>query len=100
MKPEPDITRRCKECADWTHTVCCFAFDQFWRVKSSDGRGCAHPLDAVAESWRHAGWTPGEAPRVQLALPIKEKPKLRARPTTLHQFSLFSSTPILSDDDY
>lgn len=109
MKPEPEITRRCKECADWTHTVCCFAFGKFWRERSRNGTGCAHPLDDVAEAWRKAGWKPGSKPKVKLTLPVEEKPmpKVVKKAETYRQTSLFSSpqqkpaeTPPLSDDDY
>lgn len=69
MSAEPDISRRCKDCADTTHTVCCFVFGKFWRNKSRNGHGCSHPLDAVAEAWEKAN-RKGET--VQIALPPKE----------------------------
>ena len=50
--------RRCDECPAWTQTVCRHAFGAFWDGKSKGGKGCAHPLDGVAEAWSRSGWMP------------------------------------------
>ena len=47
MSAELQIVRHCKDCPEWTHTICCYVFGKFWRDKSHDGTGCAHPLAAV-----------------------------------------------------
>lgn len=104
MSEETQIVRKCKDCPDTTHTVCCFAFGTLWRDKSRKGRGCAHPLDEVAEAWRKDGWRPGEEPRVRLKLPMDEqKPQAARKAATYRQTSLFSAPaepPPLSEDDY
>ena len=107
MSEEQDITRRCKDCPDTTHTVCGFVFGKFWRNKSRNGHGCANPLDEVAEAWKKAGWKPGDAPRAKLALPMDEKKqKAVMKAATYQQGNLFSPNekpaepPPLSDEDY
>ena len=94
MSAELQIVRHCKDCPEWTHTICCYVFGKFWRDKSHDGTGCAHPLDGVAESWRKAGWTPGEGMSVPIELPMTGG----SRPP--NQLDLAFDPPPLSDDDY
>lgn len=53
------MKRKCKKCLEQTKAVCKYVFGVFWCIKSDGGAGCDHPLDAVAESWREAGWSPG-----------------------------------------
>ena len=72
MSTEQQITRRCKDCPTWTHTVCRYAFGVYWCVKSGDGEGCTYPLDDVAEAWRNAGWTPDKGKAVPITLPVAE----------------------------
>jgi len=107
MSAEPDISRRCKDCADTTHTVCCFVFGKYWRNKSRNGHGCSHPLDDVADAWAKDGWKPGDAPRAKLELPMDEKKqKAVMQAAKLQQGNLFSPNekpaepPPLSDEDY
>ena len=107
MTEQPQIVRRCKECADWTRTACRFAFGKFWRVKSRDGTGCACPLDDVAEKWRKAGWKPGDGVKAHVKLSPDGKPKISKKPA-MKQANLSWSPkqqkpdepPPLSDDDY
>lgn len=63
------MKRKCRKCQDQTKAVCNHAFGAYWCVKSLDGDGCDHPLDAVAEAWEKANWR-GET--VPIALPPKE----------------------------
>lgn len=84
--------RRCGDCPEWTRTACVFAFGRGWRVKSRGGEGCAHPLDAVAESWRAAGWTPGGRPSRRRVSPPP------ARTPAPVQQTLFAAP--LGDADY
>ena len=70
------MTRMCAECPEWTRTVCKYAYDERWNEKSHGGEGCEYPLDDVAEAWKNAGWTPGEAGAVP---PLPKAP--RRRPT-------------------
>ena len=107
MKKEPEISRRCADCPEWTHTVCCFAFGKFWREKSRDGEGCSTPLDEVAESWRKAGWKPGDGVKAHVKFASDGKPKISKKPA-MKQANLSWSPkqqkpaepPPLSDDDY
>lgn len=108
MNETPKTIRRCRDCPEWTHTVCCFAFGKFWRDKSGNGEGCSHPMDVVAESWHKAGWKPGGKPRKRITLPI-ETPSAKTADTTTpyRQTSLFTPSsqkpaepPPLTDDDY
>lgn len=85
--------RHCRDCPDRTRTACVFAFGRGWRVKSRGGEGCAHPLDAVAESWRAAGWTPGGRPSARKG--PAPAPSAKNAPV---QLTLFA--PPLGDDDY
>lgn len=106
MKKEPEISRRCKDCLEWTHTVCCFAFGKSWRDKSHDGEGCTNPLDGVAEAWRKAGWKPSDGVKAHVKFASDGKPKISRKPA-MRQTSLSLSPkqkpaepPPLSDDDY
>lgn len=106
MSAKLQISRYCKECPEWTHTVCCFVFGKFWLDKSHDGEGCVNPLDDVAESWRKAGWKPGDGVKALVKFSQNGKPSISRKPAT-RQTSLFSSPnpkpaepPPLSDDDY
>ena len=40
---------RCASCD--TMADCRRAFGKFWNDKSTNGEGCEHPLDDVAEAW-------------------------------------------------
>ena len=88
------LARRCKDCPKRTKAVCHHAFGAYWCIKAGDGEGCEHPLDGVAESWRKAGWTPGEGMSVPIELPMKGG----SRPP--NQLDLAFDPPPLSDDDY
>ena len=103
MSSKPQIARRCKDCPDWTHTVCCFLFGKFWRDKSQNGEGCSNPVDETAEAWRKAGWVPGDGVKAKVTLPLDEKPKVARKPA-MRQKELFTdkpaSPPPLTDDDY
>lgn len=110
MSKEEKIVRPCRDCPEWTHTVCCFAFGKFWRDKSRNGEGCAHPVDGVAESWRKAGWKPGGKPRADISFLLDaktEKLMPRVVKRQCEQKSLFAPSmqkpaepPPLTDDDY
>lgn len=79
------MRRKCAECPEWTQTVCRHAFGKFRNDKSSNGEGCEHPLDDVAEAWSKAGWTPekGTTKAITLPLPgpLPKMPRRQRRPT-------------------
>ena len=73
------MKRKCEACPTWTQIVCRHAFGKFWDVRSKGGEGCDHPLDAVAEAWRKAGWKPeAKARETQLKMPTM--PRRPTRP--------------------
>ena len=71
------MKRKCEACPTWTQIVCRHAFGKFWDVRSKGGEGCDHPLDAVAEAWRKAGWKPEAKARGDMVI-IDDRPE---RPT-------------------
>lgn len=108
MSTEPQFVRLCKDCPEWTHIVCCFAFAAYWDIKSCCGTGCDCPIDEVAEAWRKAGWKPGEGVKARLMISFDAHGRKTVR--KMQQTNLFSSSskpkqplaelPPLSDDDY
>lgn len=74
------MTRKCGVCPTWTQTVCRHAFGEYWDGKSDGGKGCDHPLDGVAETWRKAGWTPDKGATKTITLPLPSRPKMPRRP--------------------
>jgi len=113
MSEKYQIVRKCKDCPEWTQTVCHHAFGVYWCVKSGDGEGCKYPLDDVAEKWRKAGWTPDKGKAIPITLPVQEPPKTKSEPPKVVrkpqpkkvaqvQLDLISKPepPPLSDDDY
>ncbi|MGN0844728.1 MAG: hypothetical protein ACI4QT_05845 [Kiritimatiellia bacterium] len=95
------IFRQCKDCSEWTHTVCCFMFGEFWNDKSSNGYGCAVPLDNVAESWRKAGWKPGGKPKARLRSHQAKKPMMSVPKYVQGMLKRQSAEPSpLTENDY
>lgn len=85
------MRRKCAECPEWTQTVCRHAFGKFWNDKSSNGEGCEHPLDDVAEAWSKAGWTPEAGATRRIVLPLPGPlPKMPRRPRRMVQGDLIS----------
>ena len=84
--------RKCRKCPEQTKAVCKHAFGVYWCVKSNDGEGCDHPLDAVAEALEKANWR-GET--VPIALPPKDRPT----EIKLKQDDLFKPKE-LTEEDY
>ena len=54
------MKRKCKACPTEVQAVCRYVFGRFWSDKSTNGEGCDHPLDDVAEAWYARGWKPDE----------------------------------------
>ena len=52
------MLRKCRQCSYLK--LCKYIFTMYWGDKSSDGRGCNHPIDGVAEAWAAKGWKPEE----------------------------------------
>lgn len=85
------MRRKCAECPEWTQTVCRHAFGKFWNDKSSNGEGCEHPLDDVAEAWSKAGWTPEKGTTRRIVLPLPGPlPKMPRRQRRMVQGDLIS----------
>ena len=83
------MRRTCAECPEWTQTVCRHAFGKMWNDKSSNGEGCEHPLDDVAEAWRAKGWTPEAGVTRRIVLPLPGPlPKMPRRPRRMVQGDL------------
>lgn len=83
------MRRKCAECPPWTKTVCRHAFGKFWNDKSTNGEGCEHPLDDVAEAWSKAGWTPEKGTTRRIVLPLPGPlPKMPRRPRRMVQGDL------------
>jgi len=74
------MKRKCEVCPAEVQAVCRHAFGKFWGEKSSNGEGCDHPLDAVAEAWYARGWKPGTGATTSLTLPLDGAPKMPTRP--------------------
>ena len=72
------MKRRCGECPAEVQAVCRHVFGKFWGEKSSNGEGCDHPLDGVAEAWREAGWTLQDGKTNPITLPYPRAPRRRS----------------------
>lgn len=86
------MIRKCKDCPPRTKSACLYAFGVYWCVKSSDGEGCNHPLDDVADSWRQTAPRPPAQKISQVETP---RPVQRE-----FDFTAAATPPPLSDDDY
>ena len=79
-----EVARRCRDCPEDTRKVCHHAFGLLWGIKSSDGLGCNHPLDGVAEAWRKNGWLPtAEQQPPRRPLPTRPAAKQDGKLTSL-----------------
>ena len=74
------MKRKGEVCPAEVQAVCRHAFGKFWNDKSTNGEGCDYPLDAVAEAWRKAGWTPEKGVTKTITLPLPSRPKMPRRP--------------------
>ncbi len=78
------LTRKCEVCPEDTRKVCRYAFGLLWCIKSSDGQGCDHPLDDVAEAWRKNGWLPAAEPQPpRRPLPVRPAERQGGKLTNL-----------------
>ena len=105
MSKKYQIVRKCKDCPEWTQTVCHHAFGVYWCVKSGDGEGCKYPLDDVAEKWRKGGWTPDKSETVPITVSVKELEKPKPKPSKKVSQVQLDLVPTaepapLTDDDY
>lgn len=82
--------RHCRKCPTDTQAVCRHAFGTYYCIKSNGGKGCTHPLDAVANAWRKAGWNENDGNSIPITVPLNspEQACLQLAPSSL------------SDDDY
>lgn len=87
------MKRKCKNCPEPTKNVCRYVFGVFWCIKSQDGKGCSHSLDAVSAAWRRSGWEMGRSAPVPIS--VNE-----SKTVSLVQDNLFPATAPLSDADY
>ncbi|MBO7686943.1 MAG: hypothetical protein J6V72_11200 [Kiritimatiellae bacterium] len=79
------MKRRCEVCPAEVQAVCRHAFGKFWGDKSTNGEGCDHPLDGVAEAWYARGWKPGTGATKAITLPLPSAPR---RPATVSMTQL------------
>jgi len=66
------FVRRCADCPANVFAVCRHAFGDKWGEKSSDGQGCNHPMDKVAEQWMAHGWPNLTTPDIELPPHVAE----------------------------
>jgi len=86
------MKRKCRKCQEQTKAACKHAFGAYWCVKSLDGEGCDHPLDAVSEAWEKAN-RKGETVSISLT------PKEVANAKKYEQDDFFKQKE-LTEEDY